>query len=119
MNKCRETTKRGTPCPTGVWRESDSYCFLHDPSDRAKQMRLEARHSGGKHKLIRLPAKSPTSALDVQLGLAEVIGQMREQGGKPSDIILGYRAYLDALELAGLEQRMSKLEEIANDKKTR
>jgi len=118
--RCTALTKKtNTPCPNGVWRGSPIYCFLHDPGPMAQSMRLEARKEGNKTKRLKLPVQSPQSAYDAMVGLATVIGGLWEKGGKAADLIAGYKAYMDALELVELEDRITTLEEIENAKKNK
>lgn len=65
---CVTCVEKDVASPNKVWYGSEDYCFMHDPSDRAKERRKQARQAGGDE--VRRRAKLqqfPLDADDVDL----------------------------------------------------
>jgi hypothetical protein len=112
---CRYKKPDGKKCRANATARS-GFCFFHDPL-RAVD-RLEAQRTGGRrNKAASLPADTPDCDLknvsDVATLLAATINQVRTGRIDPRIAnAVGYLSatLLKALEVGGLEQRISDLE---------
>lgn len=116
MDICKTTTKVGIPCPNRA-RQS-RFCFTHDPALQPAKREASARGGRNKRTAIRASKYIPETlrpALDqIKQAMDEV-----HQGLIPAQRGISLAQLANALcrvyELAALEQRIQRLEELATD----
>jgi len=119
MKQCSFTKSNGEKC--NAWSMADSdFCFFHNP--KTKKFKKEAVVKGGKgnkknyEPLEEIKIKDNK---DVVKLIVKTINEVRQGSADvriANCIFYGTGQLIKALELAGLEERIAKIEEIISDK---
>lgn len=120
---CKATNKSGKPCKAHAMNDSE-YCYLHNPEIKASE-KLSARSNGGKsiahNKSNTIGTITLKSSSDVVTLLSKTINAVltNEIDVKRANSI-GFLSnhLLKAIEVSDLEQRLIKLEEHHETKRT-
>ena len=120
MRACRGTTKDHRSCPNAAG--DSGYCFTHDPA-RSRE-RADARARGGRRRHVGHVADAATlpgqvrSVRDVlavlDYALEETVG-LENSVQRNRALVTLSGAYLDAIKVGELEQRVEALEGSPND----
>lgn len=119
--KCKSKTRDGRPCPNAAG--ASGYCFTHDPTLAAE--RTAARKLGGWHrttpkvadpKSVKVPIRDIPGVLAV-LDVAVLDTMALDNSSERSRALTGVAlAYLKALEVGALEERLAAIEQALKDK---
>jgi hypothetical protein len=114
--KCKAKRRDGTPCPNAA--SESGYCFTHDPARGAE--RAAARKRGGQRR--RVPKVADTSTVQTPirdmsgvlaiLDVATLDTLAQENSAQRSRALVGVAmAYLKALEVGEMEERLETIEQ--------